>query len=103
MSTIPRAVILAVVFGLLMVIPIASPSAGQPQIVKRTAKQDVEELNRLTAGGNVTIYLNNNPATLKGMPSGSIELFGKRFLIMTKTTGSKTLVSFDAIAAIQGD
>lgn len=103
MTTFSKAVILAVVFGFLTFLPLTSPSAGQPQIVKKTAKQDVEELNRLVSSGHVTIYLNNNPATLKGMPSGSIELFGKRFLILSKTTGSKTLVSTDAIAAIQGD
>lgn len=102
MTTLPKAIILAVVFGLLVCYPATGPYAGQ-QIVKKTAKQDVEEMNRLLATLNVTVYLNNNPATLKGTPSGAIELFGKRFLILTKTTGSKTLVNTDAIAAIQGD
>lgn len=102
MTAFAKASIVAVLLGLLVFMPGTNLSSGQ-QPTKKTTKQDVDELTRLLATLNVTIYLQNNPATLKGMPTGFVELFGKRFLVLTKTTGGKTLVNTESIAAIQGD
>jgi hypothetical protein len=102
MNTFAKAAVLALALGLLASWPLTNAQTGQAQVV-RTGKQEVDELTRLLITPNMTIYLQNNPATLKGTPTGVVDLLGKRFLVLTKTTGGKTLVNTESIAAIQGD
>lgn len=91
---------------LLSLAPARNLSHGQGTGKKPPTKEptsELDELKRFVENQNVTIFLQNNPAMLKGRITGSVEFFGKRFLVLTRTTGGKTLVNTEVIAAIQQD
>ena len=68
---------------------------------KKTTQQELEELQRIVGVLNVTVSLQQNPTPIKGRLTGVTEFFGKRFLVLTRDGGQKTIINVDAIAAIQ--